>query len=96
MYEKSLGRRRLENVIRDTYKCVCVCVCTPSLEETRKNLKENKNNKKSGILPEKNMYSGSKIHRLQDDKLGKVGTGRWSMGKKEGEKRNRQRIGKVK
>ena len=42
------------------------------------------------------MYSASRIHRLEDDILGKVEMGRWNTGKKEGDKRNRQRIGKVK
>lgn len=40
------------------------------------------------------MYFVCRIHRLEDEKLGKVEEGRWNMGK-EGEKRNRQRIGKV-
>lgn len=42
------------------------------------------------------MCSASRIHRLGDEKLGKVEMGRWNVVKKEGENRNRQRIGKVK
>lgn len=35
------------------------------------------------------MYSASRIHRLEDDKIGKLEMGRWNMGKEEGEKRNK-------
>lgn len=39
MCKKSLGRKREENIFRDTYKCICVCLCTHSLGVIGKNLK---------------------------------------------------------
>lgn len=93
MYEKCLGRKGEENVIRDTYKnvCVCVCMCVQPGGDQRESEVNKKDLEVQGRCLKK-AYSASRTCRLTYKKLGKAEMGRWNVAKRGGEKRNRGRI----